>query len=201
MYNAVAGSDDTQVNVEEASVVGSDGPRWLLTIASGNSQPRLHLGKIANYLGVHGISVRRLYLDLIADEDADHPVMMLRVLVGRPAAPDAVEAGSTGEQQQQLDMSEITEQLMHDIKKLKWIDDKVINLADRHEHISFGEAEIITALASLVHGPLSKKNRHAFTRTGLFDLLEKPENLAVADQIPRSFSQSLIRTTRSQVTH
>ena len=187
MYNAVAGSDDTQVNVEEASVVGSDGPRWLLTIASGNSQPRLHLGKIANYLGVHGISVRRLYLDLIADEDADHPVMMLRVLVGRPAAPDAVEAGSTGEQQQQLDMSEITEQLMHDIKKLKWIDDKVINLADRHEHISFGEAEIITALASLVHGPLSKKNRHAFTRTGLFDLLEKPENLAVADQIASLF--------------
>ena len=72
MYNAVAGSDDTQVNVEEASVVGSDGPRWLLTIASGNSQPRLHLGKIANYLGVHGISVRRLYLDLIAEIGRAH---------------------------------------------------------------------------------------------------------------------------------
>ena len=76
---------------------------------------------------------------------------------------------------------------MADVKKLKWIDDKVINLADRYKHLSFDQAEIITALASLVHGPLSKLNRHAFTRTGLFELLEKPENLAVAEQIAALF--------------
>jgi len=174
MYRAVAGSDDTEVSVEEMSAHGTDS-RWLLTIASGNSQPRLHLGKIANYLGVHGMSVRRLYLDLIADDTSDHPVMMLRVLVGKPGNNQAT------------DVPELTQHLTHDIKKLKWMDDKVINLADQHEHISFDQAEIIIALASLVHGPLSKNNRHAFTRTGLFELLEKPENLAVADQIAALF--------------
>ncbi|MDA8539192.1 NAD-glutamate dehydrogenase [bacterium] len=172
MYQQVAGSDDTEVSVEALST-GQGEPRWLISIAGGNSQPKLYLSKIASYLGVHGISIRRLYLDLIADEASENPTMMLRVVVARPAATE--EAG------------EITAQLQEDIKKLKWIDDKVINIATRHEHISFGEAEVITALASLVHGPLSKKNRHAFTRTGLFDLLEKPENLAVAEQIAGLF--------------
>ena len=85
MYNRVAGTDDTEVNVEEWPVQenGTD-PRWLLTVASGNSQPRLHMGKIANYLGVHGISIRRVYLDLIADDSTDHPVMMLRLLITAP---------------------------------------------------------------------------------------------------------------------
>merc|ERR550537_116587 len=145
-----------------------NGNRWLMTIASGNSQPRLQLGKIANYLGVHGISVRRLYLDLVADDAADHPVMMLRILVGKPEPSS--DSDSSNEQTDSV--SDLTRQLTRDIKRLKWMDDKVISLANRHEHISFGQAEIIIALASLVHGPLSKKNRHAFTRTGLFELLE-----------------------------
>ena len=183
MYRAVAGSDDTEVIVEEVTAHGNDN-RWLLTIASGNSQPRLHLGKIANYLGVHGISVRRLYLDLIADETTDHPVMMLRLLVGKPS--NSTDAAKLVDE---TSVSELTQHLTQDIKRLKWMDDKVINLADRHDHISFDQAEIIIALASLVHGPLSKKNRHAFTRTGLFELLEKPENLAVADQIAALFRQ------------
>ena len=38
-----------------------------------------------------------------------------------------------------------------------------------------------------MHGPLSKQNRHAFTRSGLFELLEKPDNLAVAEQIAALF--------------
>merc|ERR1719498_1868562 len=106
---------------------------------------------------------------------------MLRILVGKTSA----EIGATDSES--TDFPDLTQHLIHDIKKLKWIDDKVINLADRHEHISFGQAEIIIALASLVHGPFSKKNRHAFTRTGLFDLLERPENLAIADQIAALF--------------
>merc|ERR1719498_1522934 len=106
---------------------------------------------------------------------------MLRILVGKTSA----EIGATDSES--TDFPDLTQHLIHDIKKLKWIDDKVINLADRHQHISFDQAEIIIALASLVHGPLSKKNRHAFTRTGLFDLLERPENLSIADQIAALF--------------
>ena len=63
--------------------------------------------------------------------------------------------------------------LSADVKKLKWIDDRVIKMADQHRSLDFGRAEIIVALANLVHGPLHKRNRHAFTREELFRLLNK----------------------------
>ena len=79
------------------------------------------------------------------------------------------------------------ERLSADVKKLKWIDDRVIKMADQHRCLDFGRAEIIVALANLVHGPLHKRNRHAFTREELFRLLNKAEHMTVADDIARLF--------------
>jgi len=102
--------------------------------------------------------------------------MMLRMLVSR--------SGDDSDPDAPLPCAD---RLSADVKKLKWIDDRVIKMADQHRCLDFGRAEIIVALANLVHGPLHKRNRHAFTREELFRLLNKDEHLTVADDIARLF--------------
>ena len=167
-YRSVAGSDDTEVDVsawlpeseEDKCAFEGLSERWMVTVASGNSQPQLQMPKLANYLGSQGLSIRRVFLDLMEDERNDHPVMMLRMLVSR--------SGDDSDPDAPLPCAE---RLSADVKKLKWIDDRVIKMADQHRCLDFGRAEIIVALANLVHGPLHKRNRHAFTREELFRLL------------------------------
>ena len=93
----------------------------IVTIASGNSQPQLQMPKLANYLGSQGLSIRRVFLDLMEDERNDHPVMMLRMLVSR--------SGDDSDPDAPLPCAD---RLSADVKKLKWIDDRVIKMADQH---------------------------------------------------------------------
>jgi len=74
-YKSVAGSDDTEVDVsawlpeseEDKCAFEGLSDRWMVTIASGNSQPQLQMPKLANYLGSQGLSIRRVFLDLMGE--------------------------------------------------------------------------------------------------------------------------------------
>lgn len=55
--------------------------------------------------------------------------------------------------------------LRRDLKRSKWLDNETTNLGlQRFPTMGLDKAEVITALCSMVHGPLYKENSQAYAR-------------------------------------
>ena len=63
-----------------------------------------------------------------------------------------------------LDLSSASvKSLLDDIRRSKWLDNEVLDLGlNRVPSLGIEKAEVITALCSLLHGPLSKQSSEAF---------------------------------------
>jgi hypothetical protein len=217
----VQGTDQTEVSVERwspadfgmaeqdewlcSSAQVDNSARWLITVASGHAHPSLQLANLANYLGTKGLSVRRVFLDLLDDPEAaaataaaaapgetklppdpdnhesSRSVMMLRLFVAklRQQQPKSSDPAPN---------TELPPELCDDIRKLKWIDSHAIELA-ASAGLTFAQAEIIDAYASCVHGPLMKTNKHVFTMDGIRKMLKEPAQLIHAKAIASFFEQ------------
>ena len=137
------------------------------------------------FSGSKGLSIRRLHLDMIHDDQQpEQPVMMLRLFLGyRPEKVSSAEVTTTaasveGEEGQSSTPGPTDadiQLLCKDIKRLKWVDNNAIHLANKWKWsgLSFAQAEIIDAYASCVHGPLMKKNKYAFSLSGIEQLLNE----------------------------
>jgi len=160
MYNNVQGTDQTEVSVERwspadfgeaeqdewlcSSAQVDNSARWLITVASGQAHPSLQLANLANYLGTKGLSVRRVFLDLLDDPEAaaataaaaapgetkpppdpdnheSRSVMMLRLFVAKLRQQQPKSSDSAP--------NTLPPELCDDIRKLKWIDSHAIELA------------------------------------------------------------------------
>jgi glutamate dehydrogenase len=77
-----------------------------------------------------------------------------------------------------------------EIRRAKWLDDDAINLGlVSHPDIGLQKAEIITALCSMLHGPLSKINPQAYasTKSILQVISSKHHFIGLADSIAQLF--------------
>lgn len=167
LYDIVRGTDASAVRIEDYH--GSSGPptgsaAWV-TIATGNMIPEVLLKITTGVLTARKMDIWRAHMDTVYDPALTIPkdgaipeskgyVTMLRMIISpNPAVP--VEGTPFG--------PEFVELLQSELKRAKWMDDKTIQLGlvDFPE-IGLERAEVITALASMCHGPLAKTIPHAF---------------------------------------
>ena len=103
--------------------------------------------------------------------------MMLRLFLGyRPEKVSSAEVTTAASVEGEEGPTDADIQLLcKDIKRLKWVDNNAIHLANKWKWsgLSFAQAEIIDAYASCVHGPLMKKNKYAFSLSGIEQLLNE----------------------------
>lgn len=144
----------------------------MITIASANVLPKNTLEKAATYLGIMNLNVLRAHMDVVKDGSNGH-VTLNRILVA-PSTPDT-----------KVDWDRVS----RDLKYLKWIDDRSLNIAKQHPHIPVSRAEVIIAYTNMLHGVLATTDPHAYALRRLFSVVTQPQNLIVAELIAELFEQ------------
>jgi hypothetical protein len=131
MHASVYGTDRVAVHVESGtdwSDNSEDKNLVMVTVAAANVQPKQHMEKLAKHLAVCGLDIKRAHLDVVADpahpEDelvddrANNNVSMIRLLC---------DPGN-----HKIDVNDC-DKMMKDIKRLKWLDNRVLNYVYAHK--------------------------------------------------------------------
>lgn len=163
LAHEVAGSDDVAVSAwphpERPELT-------TITLAAGRVRPRRYFQRAASLLGHHGVSVRRAYLDPIGEGE---PSLVLATFVvegadGVPFPPDGP----------------AWEGLRTDLRRITWLDDRVLDAASEHPKLGLARAEVLVALLDLVHVRLSRRDPFAFSRDRIAQLVSTRIDLAAS---------------------
>ncbi|MEE8155537.1 MAG: NAD-glutamate dehydrogenase domain-containing protein [Phycisphaerales bacterium] len=156
LFDRVTGTDGTAVSLEPES----DPAQSRIVVAVGNATTRTMLERIATRLSRSSINIHRAYLDLI-DDRTNGSISLLGFVVqgpdGGPLRPD----------------SDLWRTVRKDLLRLKWLDERTLNLAYRHPELDLTGAEIIIALCHLVHQVLVRTNPYAFELDRITRLAER----------------------------
>ena len=171
LYRQVRGTDGTAVRLEQES----DPTLSRIVVAAGNVTTRTMLERVATRLSRSGINMHRAYLDVIND-GKNGTITLLGFVVHRPATEGS---GPIDPE------SELWKVVRRDLLRLKWIDQRTLDLAYRHPDLNLTRAEIITGLCDLTHQVLVKTNPYAFTPDRIATLAER--NLSLATTIADLF--------------
>ncbi|RLO13646.1 hypothetical protein DYB28_006571 [Aphanomyces astaci] len=185
LFHRVRGTEGVAVSVEhgwesksdENKLSGGKVPQTMITLAASNVLTKHLLQRAATYLGLKDLNVRRAHLDVIDDrKKGSGTVSMIRILVS-PSEEDF-------RKNTQLDWKQIE----YDLRYLKWLDDKPIDIALAHKNVvDIPHAEIITTYAHMLHGILAKVDPYAYSLPRIFELLNHPTNAALAASIADLF--------------
>ena len=160
----VRGTEGTAVFIEdynghEKINVGSSWS-WI-TVAATNVLPEVLTRCTADLLARNGLDVARANCDLLSDPVNAIPgvavtgtVSMMRILVTPNVA---------GHSTSIIAQPDFQRSLQTELERVKWIDDETTNLVGRHPFLGIDKAEVLTALCSLLHGPLSKLNGNTYS--------------------------------------
>lgn len=157
LFKRVAGTDGAEVTLEP-----EEDPRACrIVVAAGNATTRTMLERIAIRLSKSAVNIRRAYLDIINDEVHNGWISILGFVVngsdGKPIDP----------------RNELWNELRRDLVRLKWLDQRVLDLTYRNPSLNFVTGEIIVALCHLCHQVLVKKNPFAFNPDRLVQMAER----------------------------
>merc|ERR1711862_237002 len=126
--------------------------------AAANSLPQVTLEHAIRLLYLHKLDVQRCYLDVVKD-DNNVNVNLLSILVFLMSESPT---------------DENLETLKRQIKHVKWHDLATIEIAiDKYPSLELEKAEIITAIAALIHPIMAKKNSFIFSKANILDALTK----------------------------
>ncbi|KAG7399981.1 hypothetical protein PHYBOEH_007322 [Phytophthora boehmeriae] len=184
LFNKVRGTEGVTVQVEhnwenrneENKLASHDIPQTMLTIAASNVIPKSFMQKAATYLGLCKLNVVRAHLDVVKDpNNKKGHVAMIRILV-QPSA----EALKTDFQFEWFKIS-------GNLKLLKWIDDRPLNLTVHHPNLGISRAELIYAYGNMLHGVLAKKDPFAYSLTRIMETLKHDQQLPLASKIADFF--------------
>mmetsp|Transcript_27165 Transcript_27165/g.55373 ORF Transcript_27165/g.55373 Transcript_27165/m.55373 type:complete len:1060 (-) Transcript_27165:115-3294(-) len=190
LYEKVRGSDGTEVHIEPGGERSSNPSASWVTIAAANVLPDVLLRLCSDLITHRGLDIGRAHLDSVLDISKDDSktvvgnVTMLRLLVstideqggGRNLNTDSVFAAT----------------LSRDLKRAKWLDHETTDLGlDRHPSMGLDKAEVITALCSMLHGPLNKADPQTFSSVAtVINVLESHHRyMNVAERIAELFLQ------------
>lgn len=203
LFHQVKGSDSVAVEVQSfntwtslktevseagmstnSSSSGSNNTMAWITIAAANVIPDDLLKQSSMILAARNLDINRAQLDIVQDEtslvsDVPHSghVSMIRLLVSLDPS---------------VHSTQFIAQLKSDFKRLKWLDDETLKLGlIRHPQLGLQKAEVITAICSMLHGPLSKMNNEAYASiTSILNILDfSPHFIQLADNIVTLFLQ------------
>lgn len=182
LFEQVRGSDGTVVTIDKYEAEDSNAS-WI-TIAAANVLPEVLLRLCSSTISARGLDISRAHLDKIDCPESSIPeipgyVMMLRLLVSPNAGvPDL------------NNNKEFAQTLKRDLARAKWLDNETTELGlYRHPWIGLEKAEVITALGSMLHGPLFKKDPNTFASIkSIIELLAgNKKYIEVADSIAALF--------------
>lgn len=156
LYMQVTGSDGTAVQLEPES----DPAQSRIVVAAGNVTTRVMLERVATRLARSSINVHRAYLDVIND-GKNGSISLLGFVVHGPGGK-AIDPTST-----------TWHSIRKDLLRIKWMDERTLNLAYRHPDLNLTRAEIITGLGDLIHQSLVKVNPYAYNPDRIATLAER----------------------------
>eukprot|EP00298_Acanthocystis_sp_HF-20_P016987 c21644_g1_i1.p1 GENE.c21644_g1_i1~~c21644_g1_i1.p1 ORF type:complete len:1079 (+),score=527.64 c21644_g1_i1:2-3238(+) len=173
MYHKISGTDGVEIDIEEyvptePAELGKHKKAFWVTVAIDDVSPHSVLTNFSAICRMRELENLRTHLNIIGDN-----VCMVRFLLATDETVTLTNEGFWGT-------------LKHDIKRMCFVDDSTINLV-LFDQPSLGlrRAEIVTALASLVHTPLSKENPWTFSHSNILQMLRNKRYLkhiaAVAD--------------------
>lgn len=148
----------------------TEGFYWI-DFASGNTLPEVQLRLASSILHARNITIEDARLDTISGK-----VSMLQVLV------HDIEGKMASEKFQEV--------LKKELKRSKWIDRKTIDVGLwRQPGLGIGRAEVITAYAGLLHGPLYRLDNQQFSSiNGVLDtMMTKPLHVNIAKETAELF--------------
>ncbi len=161
----------TQVTETEGTAVvlepESDPAQSRISVAVANSTRRTMLERIAERLSNASINIHRAYLDTL-DDGSNGSVSFVGFVVTSPDG-GAIDPDSR-----------LWQRVRHDLMRIKWVDQRAIDLSQRHDDLDLTHGELIAALGDLVHQALVHKNRYAFTSERVRNLAVENLPLAIA---------------------
>jgi len=191
MFESVKRSDSTAVKIEPyngGSSPNAHNSSWI-TVASANVLPEVLLRLLSAIISARGLDISRAHLESLPTssstspspspqqgEEGDNAVTMLRMLV------------SPLKEEHNLNTNPaFAMTLARDLKRAKWLDDETTALGLlKHPSLGLDKAEVITAIVSLLHGPLFKADpsQPSFASIkSLLQLLDPVQHAAVMGQV------------------
>jgi glutamate dehydrogenase len=187
LFEKVRGSDSTSVSINpyDGAEPTSESMSWI-TIASANVLPDVLLRLCSSIISSRGLDISRAFLDTVACKEASTAevpgyVTLLRLLVspiGKQTTPDL----NTDAKAMRV--------LARDLKRAKWLDNETADLGlFKHPHLGLEKAEVVTALCSLLHGPLFKEdpNSYASIKSIVQLVSGNARYIGIADSIASTF--------------
>ncbi|MDP7008682.1 MAG: NAD-glutamate dehydrogenase [Phycisphaerales bacterium] len=162
LVERLSGTDGTMVELERET----DPSLSRIVVAVSNSTRRSMLQRIATRLSKSRVNIHRAYLDSI-DDGQNGWITLVGCVVQGP------EGGPIDES------SQLWQEIRHDLLRLKWYDQRTIELGYDNPEIGLRKAEIIIALLDLSYQILVKKNPYAFNPTRLQGLMVGNLDVAV----------------------
>ena len=138
-----------------------------ISVVAGNADTRVLFERFVGHLGRLGLDITRAFVDVIHSDDGQKVAsvgFVVREPSGRLIAPDG----------------QAWKELRHDFRRLRWVDDSVIDRVKAHPDLGLTRAEVLVALTRHVHGHLARDNPFAFTRDRLLSHLDHCPGLATA---------------------
>ncbi|MFZ9881717.1 MAG: NAD-glutamate dehydrogenase domain-containing protein, partial [Phycisphaerales bacterium] len=164
LFSRVTGTDGTAVEIEPESHPTMS----RIMVVVENARTRTMLERCARILARHSVSIHRAYLDIVRDGKGGSVTFVGFVV--QTAEGRALSAGS-----------DLWNGIAHDMRRIKWVDDKALELVSRHPGLSIDRAEALVALSNLAHQVLSPQNRFLWTRERIHSFAE--ESISVATEI------------------
>ena len=161
LFSRVSGTDGTIVELEPESHQTMS----RIVVVVENARTRTMLERTAKILARHAISIHRAYLDIVKDGKGGSVTFVGFVVQG--ADGKAINAAS-----------ETWGSVVRDLRRIKWVDDKSLDLSGRHPSLSIDQAEAVVALCNMAHQVLSPQNRFLWTRERIHGFAE--ESIGVA---------------------
>jgi glutamate dehydrogenase len=195
LFEKVRGTENTAVFMEDYS--GHEktnvGTSWSwITVAAANVLPEVLIRLCAQTVTRSGLDVARANLDLLDDPvnkvgnaagngfvSNTGTVTILRMLV----SPN-INAHKTAF----IPQANFAQTLQRELERVKWLDDTTTELVDKHPFLGIDKSEVITAVCSLLHGPLSKLNPTAYgSIPTILKILDNQHVIPRADEIATLF--------------
>ena len=170
----VSGTDGTAVAIEKEA---ADPNHSRIVVAVSNSTRRSMLERIARLLSRSSINIHRAYLDTVLD-GSNGSISLLGFVV---EGPDGHAVDPDGQ---------LWRRVRRDLLRIKWVDDRCIEIDRTHPQLDLAHAELIIALGDLVHQVLVKRNPYAFTSDRIRRLAEANIDLTatISDLLIRRFN-------------
>lgn len=172
LFRVVSGTDSAVVELEAESHPTMS----RIVIAVENARTRTMLERTARILARHSVSIHRAYLDKVGNGQGDSVTFIGFVVQG--ADGNAISATSPA-----------WLAIARDLRRVKWIDDRTLDIFARKGGLSLDRIEAVVALTNLAHQVLAPRSPFLWTRERVQSLAEESfvVSLMIADLLVARF--------------